>query len=150
PAILSGKRVVVSTGTKTLQDQIMEHDLPLLERHAGHPVRAACLKGLGNYLCRRRYRELLRSAEAEAPRLARSLPLLIGWGEQTETGDRAELDAIAADDPVWAAVQSSSETRIGPRCPLFEECFVTRARREAEQAQLLIVNHHLYFADLAT
>ncbi|HEY8427292.1 MAG TPA: ATP-dependent DNA helicase, partial [Sandaracinaceae bacterium] len=150
PAILSGKKVVISTGTRTLQDQIMEHDLPLLERHLGVPVRAACMKGLTNYLCRRRFRELLLSADGEDPAIARKLPMLIDWASRTEHGDRAELRELAEDDPIWAAVQSSSETRIGPRCSFFEECFVTRMRRRAEEARIVVVNHHLFFADLAT
>lgn len=150
PAILSGKKVVVSTGTRTLQDQIMEHDLPLLERHLGLPVRAACMKGLANYLCRRRYRELLLGGEGEDPAIARRLPMLMDWALRTEHGDRAELAELAEDEPIWAAVQSGSETRIGARCAHFEECFVTRMRRRAEQAQLVVVNHHLFFADLAT
>lgn len=149
PAVRSGKKVVISTGTRTLQDQIMEQDLPLLERHLGIPVRAACMKGLGNYLCRRRYRELLLSAESDEPAIARRLPLLMDWVSRTDLGDRAELVELAEDEPIWAAVASSSETRIGPRCARFEECFVTAMRRRAEEAQLVIVNHHLFFADLA-
>jgi ATP-dependent DNA helicase DinG len=150
PALLSGKKVVVSTGTRTLQDQIMDHDLPAIARHVGLSVRAACMKGLTNYLCRRRYRELLVSAETREPAIARRLPMLIDWVGRTEHGDRAELDDLADDDPVWAAVQSSSETRIGARCSRYDECFVTKMRRRAEQAQLVVVNHHLFFADLAT
>ncbi len=150
PALRSGKKVVVSTGTRTLQDQIMDHDLPAIARHLGIPVRAACMKGLTNYLCRRRYRELLVSAETREPAIARRLPMLIDWVARTEHGDRAELDDLAEDDPVWAAVSSSSETRIGARCSHFEECFVTTMRRRAEEAQLVVVNHHLFFADLAT
>lgn len=149
PAIRSGKKVVISTGTRTLQDQIMEHDLPLLERHLGVPVHAACMKGLGNYLCRRRYRELLVSPATAEPALARRLPMLIDWVGRTEHGDHAELSGLAEDEPIWTAVASSSETRIGPRCKHYEACFVTNMRRRAEDAQLVVVNHHLFFADLA-
>ncbi len=150
PALRSGKKVVVSTGTRTLQDQIMEHDLPAIARHLGLPVRAACMKGLTNYLCRRRYRELMVSAETHRPEIARRLPMLMDWVSHTRYGDRAELGELADDDPVWAAVMSSSETRIGSRCSHFEECFVTAMRRRADEAQLVVVNHHLFFADLAT
>jgi ATP-dependent DNA helicase DinG len=150
PALLSGRRVVVSTGTRTLQDQIMEHDLPMLERLTGLSVRAACMKGLANYLCRRRYRELLARSESVEPSLVRRLPMLIDWVAETAVGDRAELAALPEDDPLWAAVQSGSETRIGARCSYFDECFVTAMRRRAEQARLIVVNHHLFFADLAT
>jgi ATP-dependent DNA helicase DinG len=149
PALRSGRKVVISTGTRTLQDQIMEHDLPALSRHLGLPVRAACMKGLANYLCRRRYRELLDGPDAEAPSVARRLPVLMDWVERSALGDRAELEEIAEDDPIWAAVQSGSDTRIGPRCSFYETCFVTEMRRRAEEAQLVVVNHHLFFADLA-
>jgi ATP-dependent DNA helicase DinG len=149
PAILSGRKVVVSTGTKTLQDQIMEHDLPLLERHLGLPVRAACMKGLGNYLCLRRFDEFLGSAEADRAPHDRLVPILRRFRDTTRTGDRAEL-AVAEDLPIWAHVASSSETRIGPRCAHYEACFVTRMRRAADDAQIVVVNHHLFFADLAT
>ncbi|MBK8171557.1 MAG: ATP-dependent DNA helicase [Sandaracinaceae bacterium] len=150
PAILSGKRVVISTGTKTLQDQIMERDLPFLSRHLGVPVNAACMKGLGNYLCLRRYNEFKKSPEANLALHARALPVLQKWSELTASGDRAELDALAEDAPIWSHVWSGSETRIGARCTYFEDCFVTNMRRNAEAAQILVVNHHLFFADLAT
>ena len=149
PALRSGRKVVISTGTRTLQDQIMEVDLPALERHLGIPVRAACMKGLANYLCRRRYSELLDGPEAELPSLARRLPMLRAWVDRTEIGDRAELAQISEEDPIWASVASSSETRIGARCVHYDECFVTEMRRRAEDAQLIVVNHHLFFADLA-
>lgn len=152
PALLSGKKVVISTGTKTLQDQIMHHDLPLIERMLGRPVSAACMKGLGNYLCLRRYEELLSSPAAVSGPLVRKLPLLERFRDTTETGDRAELaelgdDAVGAE--LWREVQSGSDTRIGPKCRHYEDCFVTRMRRQAEAAELVVINHHLFFADLA-
>jgi len=150
PALLSDRRVVISTGTRTLQDQIMDHDLPLLERHLGLPVRAACMKGLTNYLCLRRFEELRGSAEADQGRIARHLPLVERWASVTTVGDRAEIAGLPEDAPLWAQVSSSPETRIGPRCQYFEECFVTGMRRRAQDAQLVVVNHHLFFADLAT
>lgn len=149
PAILSGKKVVVSTGTRTLQDQIMEKDLPFLRAHLGVSVEAACMKGLTNYLCRRRYRELLESPTAERPELARRLPLLMDWVGSTEVADFAEVSGLPEEDPLRIAVQSGSDTRVGPRCVYHDECFVTAMRTRAEKAQLIIVNHHLFFADLA-
>lgn len=149
PALRSGRKVIVSTGTRALQDQIMERDLPALTRHLGLPVRAACMKGLSNYLCRRRFGELKDSPESELPSVARHLPLIEAWSQRSRLGDRAELAEVPEDDPVWAAVQSGSDTRVGPRCAHFESCFVTAMRREAEDAQLVVVNHHLFFADLA-
>ena len=95
PAALIGRRVLVSTGTRALQDQIMEKDLPALKRHLGIEIDAACVKGLGNYVCRRRFHELLSSADAMQPRFARSLPTLRSWVETTDSGDRAALASIA-------------------------------------------------------
>ncbi len=149
PSILSGRKVVVSTGTKTLQDQIMEHDLPLLARRLGARVDAASMKGLANYLCVRRFDELRHGPDAMRPNIARHLPLVERWAGSTSTGDRAELGELPDDAPIWAQVASSPETRVGPRCEHFEACFVTRMRRRADEAQIVVVNHHLYFADLA-
>jgi ATP-dependent DNA helicase DinG len=107
------------------------------------------VKGLSNYLCRRRFQELSSSADATQSRFARSLPALRNWVESTQSGDRADLASIAEEDPIWARVVSGSDTRIGSRCDFYDDCFVTRVRRRADQAQLVIVNHHLFFADLA-
>jgi ATP-dependent DNA helicase DinG len=149
PALLSGKKVVVSTGTKTLQDQIMQRDLPLLEAYLGIPVSAALMKGLNNYLCMRRYDEFVHSPEADQPLFARHLPLVREFRAGSHSGERSELSQLPEDAPIWAQIQSSSETRVGQRCSHYERCFVTKMRRAAEEAQILVVNHHLFFADLA-
>jgi ATP-dependent DNA helicase DinG len=149
PAIESGKKVVVSTGTKTLQDQIMRHDLPLLEAQLGRRVAAACMKGLSNYLCLRRYEEFRRSAAAVSGGAARHLPMLEAWRETTQSGDHEELAEHLESAELWAEVHSGSDTRIGAKCQYYEPCFVTRMRRRAESAELIVVNHHLFFADLA-
>lgn len=146
PALLSGRRVVISTATRALQDQIWNTDLPLLERVLGKPIPAALMKGLTNYLCLRRAQLAYNQHD-----LGHHLTLrrIEQWQELTETGDFAELPDVNERDPVLPLVQASSETRIGTPCPFYERCFVTNMRRRAEQAQLLIVNHHLFFADLA-
>jgi len=149
PALLSGKKVIVSTATRALQEQIFWKDLPLIERALGVPVRAALMKGISNYLCRRRLAEFKASEESQRPRFARSLDLLDEWLNETESGDLAELSGVREDDPIRREIASSSDTRVGAGCPFFSECFVTRMRREAEAAQLVVVNHHLFFADLA-
>ncbi len=149
PALLSGKKVIVSTATRALEEQIFWKDLPLIERALGVPVKAALMKGISNYLCRRRLAEFRASEESIRPRHARSLTLLDEWLSETESGDLAELAGIREDDPLRREVNSSSDTRIGAGCAYFNECFVTNMRREAEQAQLVVVNHHLFFADLA-
>jgi ATP-dependent DNA helicase DinG len=139
PAALSGKRVVVSTATRALQEQLWLKDVPLLA--AELPFTAAVLKGIGNYVCRRRYAE---SADDDP-----DLALVSEWLGRTATGDRAELAAVPDDAPVWRRVTTAPDARLGPRCPFFERCFVTQARRAAGKAQIVIVNHHLFFADLA-
>jgi ATP-dependent DNA helicase DinG len=140
PALQSGKRVVVSTGTRTLQDQIARHDLPLLRSILARPFAAVVLKGVSNYACRRKLAEARGAAELDAIR---------DWADHSETGDRAEVEWLPEGSPVWAEVTTTTDARIGPRCPYFERCFVTQARRLAERAELILVNHSLYFADRA-
>lgn len=148
PAILSGRKVVVSTATHALQEQIFEKDLPLvravLAEH-GITFRAALMKGLSNYLCKRRLNERLQSGEPVTPELA----AVQRWALETEWGDRAELSDLEEGAPAWRDVASSTDTRIGAGCKYYEECFVTRMRRNADEANVVVVNHHLFFADLA-
>jgi ATP-dependent DNA helicase DinG len=148
PAVLSGRRVVISTATHALQEQIFEKDLPLVREvlhDHGVDFRAALMKGLSNYLCRRRFDERMRSGETVSPVLAR----IERWALETETGDRAELVDLSENAPGWRDVQSGTDTRIGAGCTYYDECFVTRMRRDAELANIIVVNHHLFFADLA-
>jgi ATP-dependent DNA helicase DinG len=148
PAVLSGRKVVVSTATHALQEQIFEKDLPfvreVLAEH-GVELRAALMKGLSNYLCKRRFSERMRSGEPVNAELA----MIERWALETQTGDRAELVTLGENAAGWRDVQSSTDTRIGAGCKYYDECFVTRMRREAENAQIIVVNHHLFFADLA-
>jgi ATP-dependent DNA helicase DinG len=144
PAALSGKRVVVSTGTRALQEQLVGQDLKLAEAALGRPIRAAVLKGVSNYVCRRRASSLELQLALEP-----ELEAIRDWMLWTETGDRAELGALGTDSPWWELVTTSPEARLGPKCPHHEQCFVTRARRAAEKADIVVVNHHLFFADLA-
>jgi ATP-dependent DNA helicase DinG len=149
PAVLSGRKVVVSTATRALQEQIFVHDLPLVAQALGaHGVRfrASLMKGLANYVCLRRFEEArVRGQHAGDREFAR----IAAWLQSTQTGDRAELADLPEDAAAWREVASSSETRIGAGCEHFEACFVTRMRREAEEAQVVVVNHHLFLADLA-
>jgi ATP-dependent DNA helicase DinG len=148
PALLSGKRVVVSTGTRALQDQIARHDVPLLRAIVARPFTAVVLKGVANYVCKRKLAEL---GARNATRVQRdvSIDALVDWARDSETGDRAEVEWLAEAAPLWADATTTPDARIGPRCPHFDRCFVTQARRQAEHAQLVLVNHHLYFADRA-
>jgi ATP-dependent DNA helicase DinG len=152
PAILSGKKVVVSTATRALQEQIFAKDLPIVRSilaPLGIDFKAALMKGLANYVCKRRLNELLSSADGNRAAADRDLSRIIEWVKESASGDRAELASVAEDAAAWREVQSSSDTRIGAGCSYFDECFVTRMRREAEDATLVVVNHHLFFADLA-
>jgi ATP-dependent DNA helicase DinG len=149
PALLSGRKVIISTATRALQEQIYFKDIPLVARAFGLQPQVALMKGVSNYLCRRRFSEFMNSAESLRPGHAASVTAAQSWLAETETGDLGELSALREDDPVRLEIASSSDTRVGAACPHFEECFVTRMKREAEAAQLVVVNHHLFFADLA-
>jgi ATP-dependent DNA helicase DinG len=147
PALASGKRVVVSTGTRTLQDQIARHDLPVLRTILGRPFTAVVLKGVSNYVCRRRLEETRRARSLTT--VDPELRQLLDWVDDTATGDRAEVDWLPEAAPIWSEITTTPDARIGHRCPHFERCFVTTARRAAERADLILVNHHLYFSDLS-
>lgn len=149
PALLSGRRVVVSTGTRNLQDQIVNHDLPLLRELLGAPFSAVALKGVGNYLCQRKLADLQARAELPEELDQDTFAEVTSWARDTDTGDRSEVAELAENAPIWRFLTQSPETRLGPKCPHYERCFVTRARRRAEEAELVLVNHHLFFADLS-
>ncbi len=148
PALLSGRRVVVSTATKTLQDQIFFKDLPLLRDRMGLKFEAAYLKGRGNYLCLQRFNAFSKDPTFGSREEVRYWPMIQSWAGRTETGDRAELE-LPENFSAWSRLSATADTCVGTKCPLYEQCFVTRMRREAESADLLVVNHHLFFADLS-
>jgi ATP-dependent DNA helicase DinG len=151
PALLEAhrKKIIISTATRALQDQIYGKDLPLLERVLGIGLPVAVMKGLPNYVCQRRAAEFLSSGESFEPRWAKALPLVSAWLAASPSGAVEELDGLAEDDPLWARITASSERRVGPTCRYFESCYVTRMKREAAEARIVVVNHHLFFADLA-
>jgi ATP-dependent DNA helicase DinG len=148
PALLSGKKVIVSTATRALQAQIVNDDLPWITEALGFEPRVATMKGLSNYVCRRRLEEHYESRLAK-PRIPKSLRTIREFSDRSSSGDISHLTTLSEDDPQWADVTASSDTRIGAGCTYFDRCFVTQMRRQAEQAQLVVVNHHLFFADLA-
>ena len=149
PAILSGRRVVVSTGTKNLQEQIYFKDIPLLREALGVPFTATCMKGRGNYLCLHRFAASRDDIEAGSPADRVYLEMVDDWAAGTGTGDRAELADLPEDVPFWAGISASNENCIGSECPEFDECFVTRMRQRAAASDVVIVNHHLLCADAA-
>ena len=148
PALASGRRVIVSTGTKNLQDQIVRQDLPLLAEKAGLDLNAAVLKGRENYLCRYRFAEFRQAPLLEVAAEARYLEVLRAWAGETQTGDRADVPDLPDTLRMWRDVDARAETCGGTKCPEYEACFLTRAKRRAQAAQLVVVNHHLFFADL--
>ena len=148
PAVLSGKRVIISTATRTLQEQIFTKDLPLLRDEVGLPVTAALLKGRNNYLCAARFERFEQQPLFSQPRDAEHWDTFRAWAMRTETGDRSETD-VPDDWNTWFQVSTTSEACTGARCQFYEQCFVTRARRQATECQLIVVNHALFFADLA-
>jgi len=148
PAILAGRRVVISTATKTLQEQIFFKDVPLLASALGVEIRAAYMKGRSNYLCKQRFEEFAKEPKFAAKEEARLWPEIEAWAASTESGDRAEL-ALPEVFSAWRDLSSTAETCTGQRCPHYEDCFVTQMRRKAQEAEVIVVNHHLFFADLA-
>jgi len=147
PAILSRHRILISTGTKNLQEQIFFKDIPALSDALGVPFTATCMKGRANYLCLHRLDRL-----NDAPGAADHgvfLPMIREWSGRTETGDRAELEDLPEDLPFWSEVSATAETCLGTECPRHDECFVTRLRQRAAASDIVIVNHHLLCADAA-
>jgi len=143
PALLSGARVLVSTGTRTLQDQLYAKDLPLVGAAIGRPAKVALLKGRTNYLCRHRLEQ------SAGPSRNDMLARIRRWSRATRSGDLAEVTGLADSHPVWAQVTSTRDNCLGTRCPQFSSCHVALARRQALDADIVIVNHHLLLADLA-
>lgn len=150
PALVSGRRVIVSTGTRALQDQLYHRDLPAICGALGRPVRVALLKGRANYLCKHRLEIAEQQAYARGLRreVATALPKVRAWSHVTKRGDIAELPGLGEADPVWPWVTSTRENCLGSECPVFDECFVLAARREAQAADIVVVNHYLLMADL--
>ena len=147
PAVLSGRRVLISTGTRPLQDQIFYKDVPALQNALGTPISAAYMKGRSNYLCLHRF-ERLSEAEAGLAHDERHwLRTIAEWAGVTETGDRGEIEDLPDDLPLWSEVTATTEQCLGRECPQYTECFVTRMKERAAEASVVIVNHHLLCAD---
>ncbi|HKY03538.1 MAG TPA: ATP-dependent DNA helicase, partial [Blastocatellia bacterium] len=149
PAFASGRRVIVSTATKNLQEQLYKKDIPFLQNVIPRKIKATCMKGRSNYLC------LYKLKKAE------EMPVLDGleevdyfdeiraWAAATETGDRAELTDLPEDLSFWPQIDARADSCLGQKCPEFDACFITRMRQQAMESDVVIVNHHLFFADLA-
>ena len=149
PLLLSGRRALVSTATKSLQDQLFLRDLPRLRDALRVPVRLALLKGRGSYLCLHRLEQARESATLPDRFAVRALARIERWAPSTHSGDLAEIDGLDDRSPVIPLVTSTRDNCLGQDCPRFRDCFVVKARREAMAADLVVVNHHLFFADLS-
>ena len=145
PALQSGRKTIISTGTKALQDQLYHRDLPLIGRAIGRPVTTALLKGRANYLCLERLDHVADVGET----LLDDLNAVREWRYRTDGGDKAELTEVAEDSRIWPFVTSTVDNCLGQKCPEYSKCHVVKARRAAQEADLVVVNHHLLLADLA-
>jgi ATP-dependent DNA helicase DinG len=149
PALLSGKRVVVSTGTKNLQEQLFFKDVPFLQRHFPRPLHVCYMKGRNNYACRQKIYDADRETVLAGLEELADFEIIRAWERTTEFGDRAELRALPESSSAWAKIDARADMCTGQNCPNFQRCFITAMHRRAAESDIIIVNHHLFFADLA-
>lgn len=148
PALTCGRRVLISTGTRNLQDQLFHRDIPMIRAVLGRSLRVSLLKGRANYLCRYRLDAALAAPERFAPQVRAQLAEVRAWSSVTQTGDIAEL-GLPEGAPVWPAVTSTTDNCLGQGCPAFAGCHLLEARRRAQAAEIVVINHHLLCADIA-
>ena len=148
PVIRSGKRVIISTGTKTLQEQLFHKDLPFLQEHLGE-LRVCYMKGRANYLCRKKLYDLTDQPVLSGLEEINQFKIISDWEKTTETGDRAELAELPESSQLWSKLDARTDRCIGTECQQFDRCFITEMRRRAAESDIIIVNHHLFCADLA-
>lgn len=149
PAIRSGRRVVVSTATKSLQEQLFQKDVPFLQRHFAPNLKVALMKGRSNFLCRAKVHQMDGQAVLKGIDEVDWFSQIRDWEKLTETGDRSELTFLPDDSDLWNRIDARSDLCTGQKCPEFNSCFITAMHQRAHEADLIIVNHHLFFADLA-
>jgi ATP-dependent DNA helicase DinG len=148
PVIRSGKRVIISTGTKNLQEQLFFKDIPFLEEHLGE-LRVCYMKGRANYLCRQKLYDLTNQPVLSGLQEIDQYRQIAEWEKTTESGDRAELKGLPESTQLWQKLDARTERCTGQKCPQWERCFITEMHRRAAESDIIIVNHHLFFADLA-
>ena len=149
PAILSGLKTIVSTGTRALQDQLYHRDLPRVRDALGIGLKTALLKGRANYLCHYRLEQAKGEGRFHSREMAGQFQRIVAWAGRTRMGDLAELETLPDDSPLLPMVTSTTDNCLGSECPFFSDCFVVQARQRAQAADLVVVNHHLLLADLA-
>lgn len=148
PVIRSGKRVIISTGTKNLQEQLFFKDIPFLEQHLGK-LRVCYMKGRNNYLCRQKLYDLTDQPVLNGLEEIEHYRQIAEWERETETGDRAELSGLPENNQLWQKLDARTDRCTGQKCKQWERCFITEMHRRAVESDIIIVNHHLFFADLA-
>jgi ATP-dependent DNA helicase DinG len=149
PAILSGKRIVVSTGTKNLQEQLFFKDIPFLQKHFPHPLEVCYMKGRANYACRQKIYDADKEAILTGLEEVADFQIIQEWEKTSEFGDRAEIKSLPEQSGAWNKIDARRDLCSGQKCPQFERCFITLMHQRAVQSDIIIVNHHLFFADLA-
>lgn len=149
PSLLAGKRVIISTGTKNLQEQLFFKDVAFLQTLTAEPLRVCYMKGRANYLCRQKFYDAENEPTLHGIEEIRDYAAIRDWEKTTETGDRSELKVLSEDSSLWPKLDARSDKCSGQRCPQFDRCFITEMHRRAAASDLVIVNHHLFFADLA-
>ena len=149
PLVLAGVRAVISTGTKNLQEQLVRKDVPFLQSILGHPLRVAVMKGRNNFVCIEKLAEQERRPSLSGIEETSEFALIRDWARTTETGDRSDLEGLPADSKLWPRLDARREACPGRKCERFFQCFVTKMHQRAREADLVVVNHHLFFADLA-
>jgi len=149
PALASGHRVIVATATKNLQEQLYKKDIPFLQEIIPRKFKAVCMKGRSNYVCLHRLKKADEMPVLEGLEEVEYFDEIRRWAGETETGDRAELTDLPENLSFWPQIDARADTCLGQKCPEYDSCFITRVRQEAQEADVVIVNHHLFFADLA-
>jgi ATP-dependent DNA helicase DinG len=149
PAILSGRRVVISTGTKNLQEQLFFKDIPFLQRHFQQELKVCYMKGRANYACRQKIYDAEREPILSGLEEIADYDVIRAWEKSTINGDRVEIKKLPESSSAWSKIDARRDTCTGQRCPQFERCFITQMHQRAHESDIIIVNHHLFFADLA-
>ena len=149
PALLSGKRIVVSTGTKNLQEQLFFKDVPFLQQHFARPLKVCYMKGRNNYACRQKIYDAGKEPVLSGLEEVADFEIIQQWEKSTELGDRAEIKTLPEGSTAWAKIDARTDMCTGQKCPNFERCFITLMHQRAAESDIIIVNHHLFFADLS-
>jgi ATP-dependent DNA helicase DinG len=149
PALLSGKRIVVSTGTKNLQEQLFFKDVPFLQQHFARPLKVCYMKGRNNYACRQKIYDAEKEPVLSGLEEVADFEIIQQWEKTTEFGDRAEIKTLPEGSTAWAKIDARTDMCTGQKCPNFERCFITLMHQRAAESDIVIVNHHLFFADLS-